>query len=611
MEETIFEPYQSYQQQYKERFRQNASDYFDRLVTKAAIHVEENTENKKQYDQTTVKASHVQKKIDRVKFWRGFVVFLIILLLLFGGINIYLGVSGTGWKITTHYWIAGVAFVLAIACIVFITRFINKKLKKRQKIYQQFQSKIESLHQIGMQQMQALNTSFDWNMHIEMVHQTVPSIHLDPYLSEKTLLHLQHVYGYKAPSSQCEMATQLLTGSILNNPFLIRRAKTQTMGNKTYTGSLTISWTTTEYDSKGNLVTRHHTQTLHASLTKPAPFYNENTHLLYLNEAAPDLSFSREPSPLSHLDDKKRERKVRKKYQDLKEKAEDKFDVKKRKTLMTNDDFEVLFGATDRNHDIQFRLLFTPLAQQNELDLIQNAKPFGDDFSFIKKGKANYIISQHAQNFSFQISPSQFVSYSVELSKQAFISLHCQFFESLYFDLAPLLSIPLYQQQYGEKLVGENKEIANCEIETLLLSIPLANIAHGETITDVILKIQNKQPMSSAEKIDIVSYSYKGISHTDYISVWGGDGLTHSVPVTWIEYIPVERTTYAVVLPLQMSKQQLQAFFDSEEGRSILQQLSCYIVYKKSLLLLHFKEEQDFSTHSDLICLLTKRLQNV
>lgn len=611
MEETIFEPYQSYQKQYKELFRQNASDYFDHLVSSAQVNVEENKANKKQYDATSKKASRVQKDIHKLKVWRGVVILLIILFFFAAAINICWGIHETYWKNWIHYLVAGLSVALLIGGIVLIVTCINKKLKKKQEVYQKLKEKIDSLYQLGMQQMSALNQSFDWNMHIDLVQKTIPLIHLDPFFSEQSFQRLNRLYEYSNPIDQNQMITNLMTGNILENPFLIRRVKTQTIGNKTYHGSLVITWTTTSTDSKGHTTVHHHTQTLHASVTKPAPFYNENTSLLYLNEAAPDLSFSRSPSPIAQLDEKKRDRKIRKKYRDLKEKAASKFDVKNRKTLMTNDDFEVLFGATDRDHDVQFRLLFTPLAQQNELDLIQSTNPYGDDFRFIKKGKANYIISKHAQAFSFQIPPSQFVSYSVELSKEAFMSLHCQLFESLYFDLAPLLSIPLYQQQRGTKEEEKYDTASIYEIETLLKSIPLTSVAHEDTITDTILKMNRAQNQSSIDKFDVTAYSFKGIAHTDFIPVWGGDGRTHAVPVEWIEYIPVERTTCAAVIPLHVSRQKFQSFVDSEEGHDIMDKLADYFVYQKNLLLLHFHEDQDPSTYADLICLLTKRLQNV
>ena len=80
---------------------------------------------------------------------------------------------------------------------------------------------------------------------------------------------------------------------------------------QTYTGSLTISWTTTYTDSEGHRHTQHHTQTLHASVDKPMPDYSEYTRLIYGNDAAPDLVFSHSPSHAEKLNEKQLERRVK------------------------------------------------------------------------------------------------------------------------------------------------------------------------------------------------------------------------------------------------------------------------------------------------------------
>ena len=63
-------------------------------------------------------------------------------------------------------------------------------------------------------------------------------------------------------------------------------------------------------------------------------------------------------------------------------------------TAMTNDKFDVLFGATDRTNETEFRLLFTPLAQNSMINLIENAKPYGDDFYFVKENLSLIHISE-------------------------------------------------------------------------------------------------------------------------------------------------------------------------------------------------------------------------
>lgn len=41
----------------------------------------------------------------------------------------------------------------------------------------------------------------------------------------------------------------------------------------------------------------------------------------------------------------------------------------------------------------------------------------------------------------------------------------------------------------------------------------------------------------------MTAYSFDAIDRVDYVSVYGGDGRSHAVPVPWVEYVPVERTS--------------------------------------------------------------------
>ena len=206
---------------------------------------------------------------------------------------------------------------------------------------------------------------------------------------------------------------------------------------------MTITWT--EYDYvDGKRVARTRTQVLTASVVKPKPFFNEGTRLIYGNEAAPQLSFSREPSHAERMDEDDLERHVRRGSRKIRRKA--KKNSAKGFTEMGNEEFDVLFGALDRDNEVEFRLLFTPLAQKNLLTLMKGGSPFGDDFAFDKDKCINIIRSEHSQNWDFESPSERYFTYDVDLCKDLFVKLNTEDFKHIFFDLAPLLSIPLYQQ---------------------------------------------------------------------------------------------------------------------------------------------------------------------
>lgn len=62
--------------------------------------------------------------------------------------------------------------------------------------------------------------------------------------------------------------------------------------------------------SKWKTQTVVRSQVLTASVTKPCPYYNKDTYLVYANEAAPHLSFKRYDSDAEKMSEKQIDRYV-------------------------------------------------------------------------------------------------------------------------------------------------------------------------------------------------------------------------------------------------------------------------------------------------------------
>ena len=43
--------------------------------------------------------------------------------------------------------------------------------------------------------------------------------------------------------------------------------------------------------------------------------------------------------------------------------------------------------------------------------------------------------------------------------------------------------------------------------------------------------------------MSVTAHGFRGVDRVDYKSVYGGDGHWHDVPVEWVEYLPVKRTS--------------------------------------------------------------------
>ena len=328
------------------------------------------------------------------------------------------------------------------------------------------------------------------------------------------------------------------SGTINGNPFAIYRTRTMVWGTMTYSGSKTIHWTTRERGADGKYETRHHSQTLTATVTAPYPEYPEITKLVYGHAAAPDLTFHREKNMFDYkqggllygIKKKHLERRSRKLSSDY--------------AMDVNDEFEVTFTASDRNDNQQFFLLFTPLAQQSMVELIQDKEDsYGDDFEFEKTGKINTVTSDHVQSIALDLNPDYFRQYDFNRSRENFIRLNCDFFRAVYFNLAPILSIPLYQDAPQGYMTQTVKAVDSAsspwEHESLANFWGESNFCNPACERPNILKTQLLRGADGPGIVNVTAYSYASHERLTYVKKYGGDGRWHNVPVYWRDYYPV------------------------------------------------------------------------
>jgi hypothetical protein len=302
-------------------------------------------------------------------------------------------------------------------------------------------------------------------------------------------------------------------------------------------------WTETYRDSQGRLQRRTRTQTLHATVTKPKPFYSTQVVLRYCAQGGPDLSFTRDATHLDQKSERAIERYVKKGERKLKRMTDKAMKENDDFTSMSNTEFEVLFDALDRTDEVQFRTLFTPLAQTNMVSLLLSQTGYGDDFNFIKEKRTNTIISKHSQGRVINLFPGEYTSYSYDIIQQNFVNKNTDYFKAVYFDFAPLLAIPVYQERpvHSLKPIPDyNRLTAQKEGEALANMVPEEYIVHPATKTPAILKSSFVGSKNNADEVCITAYSYDIEGRVDLVPMLGGDGKLHAVPVHWDLYLPLE-----------------------------------------------------------------------
>ncbi|MBE6623713.1 MAG: hypothetical protein E7621_05985 [Ruminococcaceae bacterium] len=517
----IYNPSEEYDSKFKRLHYENTEKYFEELVKKSGIKIDENAKTVSQYELSKDNLKKLKKKC----FWWKFLRVILCITLILIPIVI--------WKLNP----------------------IIKALKKEIEIADK---KADELLELSHNQTESLNMLFYNRMALEIIEKTIPALTFSPLFSIEQEENMRINFDFEPENSNEQSTIEVLSGNYNENPFLFENKLTHRMGEETYHGSKTIYWTEAYVDGNGKTRTRTNSQTLTASVTKPKPFYSTKLILNYCAQGGPELCFSRDATNLDKKSERAIENYVKKGEKKLKKLNDKALKENSDFMSMSNTEFEVLFDALDRTDEVQYRTLFTPLAQTNMVDLILSKTGYGDDFNFIKKKRTNKIISNHSQSRSIILSSESYKSYSFEKIKENFIKQNTEFFKAVYFDFAPLLAIPIYQERpvHSLKPIPEFMQTYSLkETEALANKIDSSYTVHPETKTEAILKSSFIRSENQTDEINISSFSYDIEKRTDYVSVYGQDGRWHSVPVEWDEYIPLESSNNFFVCKTELAKE--------------------------------------------------------
>ena len=551
MENLMLEPLKFYDNTAKTLHESNAKDYFENLVKKSGVDIEQNKKTVASYEKQLHVVDGLNKRISKYKFLKGFFIFLIIA----GFLTALIGGFFATDIAKVLCIVLGIA--LAISLILIIVKKINKLIKHFEEVYLKEKKKADDLLNEAQRQMAPLNALFTEKDTFNLIEKTIPEIKFNDNYDANIAADFNENYDFIEQLDENKSAINSVSGRLYKNPFIFYRYIKHYMGTRDYHGSLVIHWTTLERDSNGRLRRVHHTQTLHATVIKPYPMYSYETALSFGHQSAPDLNFTRDYEHVEDLSEKKIEKKIKRGEKKLQEKAREALKKGENFTEMTNSEFDVLFDATDRDNEVQFRLLFSPLAQNNMVDLLRYEQGYGDDFIFMKRGKYNYIKSEHAQKWNMDAHPSNYYSYDFEQIKRNFISFNNEYFKNIYFDFAPILAIPSYQTEPSlifEPIGKDDSNYSAYEYEILANVIGIDKFKPKGSATDVILKARYMCSYKDTDCVMINAKSYAGHKRVDFIPVLGRDGRIHPVPVPWTEYTSIESNTKIAVKSLGLNR---------------------------------------------------------
>jgi hypothetical protein len=224
--------------------------------------------------------------------------------------------------------------------------------------------------------------------------------------------------------------------------------------------------------------------------------------------------------------------------------AEKFFNKNKQMEPMDNPEFDRYFPC-QRNNEIQFRTLFSPLAQEEMVKLMK----IKNDYHFSKHQTLNIITSPYFNSINFDVNYTPFINlFDYNDIKNAFINVNKQFFKDIYFMFAPILVIPLYQQyEYRQPLFEKAKQkllsyVQNESIANTMHDINL--FKHPQSVTDNILKTKRIFANSLYEINEIIAYGYRSSTRVVIVPVTDFEAGLVNVPVTVIDYFSVQKSTY-------------------------------------------------------------------
>lgn len=556
MENQILEPLKYYQQTAKVQHENNIDEYFNKLVNESKINAEENRQTAKLFRKQDKIASQTKSKISRLKVWRVLLIILSVISVItcFGTFVS----EPTDLKVVVRI----LSLFVFIGSLLLIFLLINKKLKHSEELYQKQRETADKTYQLALSQMTPLNQRFTENDTFDLIEKIIPRLKFNRDYNLDLDEDFRKNFSFESENLDTRSVVNTVSGRYNENPFMFCRHLNHYMSTKTYTGTKLITYQVHYRDSDGKMRTATRTQTLVATVTKPYPMYAYATALNYGHQTAPDLSFTRTYKHVEDWSESKVDRHVRKGEKKLRKKAQKAVESGEQFTEMTNSEFDVLFGATDRNHEVQFRVMFSPAAQLNMVRLIRASEEYGDDFSFVKHGKHNYIVSEHAQTWDMDTSPNKYWSYDIDIAHKNFKDFNNQYFRSLYFDFAPLLSIPTYHEKPSatfEKYDKLTQNYTDYEYEVMANSIGYRNFEHADSKTQCILKADHLYSTNTTDCVQISAYSYTSLPRIDIVPVLGRDGRMHGVPVPWEEFLPVKNVSKMAIKRVSMTVGQFES----------------------------------------------------
>ncbi len=577
IQEKLLDPLNYYKNELAEKFLVELKSKFEALLKDSRIDVEVNRESVREYDEILSSKEKDEKKLKWVKRASFLIVVAIVYLILLeiDGIQKLRYFLDNGQPIKDAVVkVLGVTFIM-VALIILNFKYLQRKKRGLNEVINHLEKVLKEKEEECYSQVEPLLNLFDNNMANQIITDIIPTLVLDEDFKMERYGNLVRNFGLATRLGEDFSTSDIISGEILGNPFIVIKNILNKVENQEYTGSLNVSWTE-HYTENGERKSRTVRQTLTASVIKPKQVFENKITLVFGNEAAEHLSFSREAQYVHNLNDKKLHSYIERVQKEIKRRSEKAIKNGGSFLEMGNLEFDALFKALDRDNEVEFRVLFTPIAQRNMINLIKD-KEFGDDFNYHKIQRLNNISND--RDWLLNIPRSYYRDFSYDRIEEKYYNINKSYFSNFYRLFLPILSIPIYHQHKSLKYIYGNE--FNCNYNPYTSEI-MANLlgegvfSHPESTTKSILKTNTLLTKGDVDLVEVMSKSYKEVQRTDYISVRAGNGKYYDVPINWIDYVPLTSTGKMELKRVNMGEKEFEESIDEEFLRETENQRFAY-----------------------------------
>ncbi|WP_100917061.1 MAG1210 family protein [Spiroplasma floricola] len=545
----IYEPLKEYETTLKKKFEDTLEEEFDKLVKLSGVDKEANEKLMKSIKSDRKKIAKANDRYQLMKRWKGFlfiffIVFTIItttvVLSIFINLSLFIAnISLYGKALYLRILIMGIYAIYSF----FYLKYFFIKYKKFWKEIDKLKARAEENIEVAWQQMKKLNDLFEWGIPLKLFSKTIDFIKFDNNLTSNKMQYL--ISRYNLPLKNKTYSTKsLISGEIAKNPFLIWERSFFIMEDITYSGQKNFQYKRNIIEDNGDISYSIDDKVLRAEIVKQIPVFKTEKVVLFMSDLIPNLSYTRKPQNLNSLNLKELEEFINKNKELLEKKAIDSIKENSSFNLMNNTEFESYFNVQNRSNEIEFRRLFTPIAQKNMIELIADLKSgFGDDFTLEKKGMITWIKSDRLKNWYFDQNPVDYTSFSLDSIKQKFFDINRVQFRHMYFTLAPILATPALINTNAKSLIIDSPEVntnsspSTHVLESIIYKFLDDNYSFTLFKKESILDLTSIEESGGINISNLNVNSFNRNSTTEFIVKKTPDGDQRNIPIKYKNFL--------------------------------------------------------------------------